>query len=392
VRVPLSASFVRTCECPAGRRKIDFFDVKTPGLMLEVRNSGGRTFYQRYRDQRGRERQYKIGAADILTIKQARRKAREVLAQALLGADPQDKRKEMRTIPALREFVTTQYVPFAMNAKRSWRTDETLLRIHILPTLGKKHLDEISNRDIAELLRKLRQDGYATGTTNRVLVLLRYVYNLAKKWGVPGVVDNPAVGLKTAPDVCRERFLTAEEAQRLLKALATDENRVAAKAINLLLLTGARRNEVTKAKWDYVDFNRKTLLVPISKTGRARIIALSGAAIELLRSIERLPDNPYIFPSPTTGRPCPSLHFPWLRIRKNSGLTDLRLHDLRHSFASFLVNEGVSLYVVQGLLGHTQPRMTQRYAHLAQKTLLDAAELVPSALRGAGAASARITA
>jgi integrase len=376
----LSATFVRTCECPPGRRKIDFFDTKTPGLMLEVRKTGGRTFYQRYRDQRGRERQYKIGAGEILTIKQARKKAREVLAQALLGTDPQDKRKELRTIPSLKEFVTAQYVPFVMNAKRSWRTDETILRIHILPALGKKHLDEISNRDIAELLRRLRNHGYSTGTTNRVLVLLRYVYNLAKKWGVPGAGENPAVGLKTAPDVCRERFLTTEEAHRLLKALATDENQVAAKAIKLLLLTGARRNEVTKAKWEYVDFDRKTLLVPISKTGRARVIALNGAAIDLLRSIERLPDNPYVFPSPVTGRPCPSLHFPWLRIRKTSGLLDLRLHDLRHSFASFLVNEGVSLYVVQGLLGHTQPRMTQRYAHLAQKTLLDAAELVPSAL------------
>jgi integrase len=287
--------------------------------MLEVRNTGGRTFYQRYRDQRGRERQFKIGAGDILTIKQARRKAREVLAQALLGSDPQDKRKELRTIPTLRDFVVAQYVPFAKDSKRSWRTDETILRIHVVPALGKKHLDEISNRDIAELLRRLRQDGYATGTTNRVLVLLRYMYNLAKKWGVPGAVENPATGLKTAPDVCRERFLSAEEAQRLLSALATDENQVAAKAIKLLLLTGARRNEVTKAKWDYIDFDRRTLLVPISKTGRSRVISLSTAALQLLRSIERLPGNPYIFPSPTTGRPCPSLHFPWLRIPQDIG-------------------------------------------------------------------------
>jgi integrase len=377
----MSASFVRKVVCPAGRRKIDYFDTKTPGLMLEVRNSGGRTFYQRYRDQRGRERQYKIGAGEIITIKQARKKAREVLAQALLGSDPQDKRKELRTIPTLRDFVVAQYVPFAKDSKRSWRTDETILRIHIVPAFGKKHLDEISNRDIAELLRRLRQDGYATGTTNRVLVLLRYMYNLAKKWGVPGAGENPAAGLKTAPDVCRERFLSTEEAQRLLSALATDENQVAAKAIKLLLLTGARRNEVTKARWDYIDFERRTLLVPISKTGRARVITLNGAAIELLHSVERLPDNPYVFPSPTTGRPCPSLHFPWLRIRRTAGLLDIRLHDLRHSFASFLVNEGVSLYVVQGLLGHTQPRMTQRYAHLAQQTLHDAAELVPSALK-----------
>lgn len=348
--------------------------------MLEVRGSGGRTFYQRYRDRRGRERQFKIGPGGVITLQQARRKGRQVLAQALLGTDPQEERQELRAIPSLRDFVQEKYVPFVKNAKRSWRTDETILRIHILPVLGKRHLDEIGNRDIAELLSRLRQDGYATGTTNRVLVLLRYIFNLAKKWGVPGAGENPATGLKTAPDVCRERFLSNEEAQRLLSALEEDENQVAAKAITLLLLTGARRNEVTKAKWDYVDWERKTLLVPISKTGRARMISLSSVALQLLRSIDRLPGNPYIFPSPVTGRPCPSLHFPWLRIRKRSGLLDIRLHDLRHSFASFLVNEGVSLYVVQGLLGHTQPRMTQRYAHLAQKTLHDAAEMVPAAL------------
>lgn len=380
MRVKLTPIFIRRAECPPGRRKIDFFDAQLRGLMLEVRSSGGRTFYQRYRDRRGRERQFKIGAGDVITLSQARKRGRQILAQALLGTDPQEQRQELRAIPTLRDFVAEKYLPFVTNSKRSWRTDETLLRIHILPTLGKRHLDEISNRDIAELLKRLARDNYSTGTTNRVLILLRFIFNLAKKWGVPGAGENPASGLKTAPDVCRERFLSTEEAQRLLSALDRDENQVAAKAIKLLLLTGARRNEITKAKWEYVNWERKTLLVPISKTGRSRVITLSGAALQLLRSIERLPGNPYIFPSGVTGRPCPSLHFPWLRIRKTCGLLDLRLHDLRHSFASFLVNEGVSLYVVQGLLGHTQPRMTQRYAHLAQQTLSDAAEQVPAAL------------
>jgi integrase len=392
VRVKLTSSFVRKSACPAGRRKVDVFDARAPGLMLEVRASGGKTFYQRYRDRRGRERQFKIGPSDIITLQQARKKGRQILAQALLGTDPQDERQELRTIPNLRDFVQDQYVPFVMNSKRSWRTDETILRIHILPALGKRHLDEISNRDIAELLKRLRQDGYSSGTTNRVLILLRFLFNLAKKWGVPGAGENPATGLKTAPDVCRERFLSAEEAQRLLSALDGDENQVAAKAIRLLLLTGGRRNEITRAKWDYIDWERKTLLVPIAKSGRSRVISLSGAALQLLRSIERLPANPFIFPSPTTGRPCPSLHFPWLRIRKTSGLLDIRLHDLRHSFASFLVNEGVSLYVVQGLLGHTQPRMTQRYAHLQQKTLHDAVEMMPSAMTPSGGPESRIDA
>ncbi len=209
---------------------------------------------------------------------------------------------------------------------------------------------------MADLLRGLRDSGYASGTTNRVLVLLRFIYNTAKKWGIPGATDNPTVGFVTEPDVCRQRFLSRDETQRLVAALDVDDNQVAAKAIKLLLLTGARRNEITKARWEYVDWDSRTLLVPVSKTGRPRLITLNGPAVDLLRSITPVSGNPFIFPSATTGRPSPSLHFPWLRIRKRSRLLDVRLHDLRHSFASFLVNEGVSLYVVQGLLGHSQPR------------------------------------
>ena len=184
--------------------------------MLEVRHTGGKTFYQRYRDARGRERQFKIGSAHVLTVSQARGKARAVLAEAILGRDPQKEREELRRIPKLAEFVDEFYLPHAKNVKRSWQTDETILRIHILRRFGALHLDEITNQAVADLLSRMRDQGYASGTVNRVLILLRYIFNLARKWGVPGAGENPTAGLKTAPDVCRERFLAREEVRALV--------------------------------------------------------------------------------------------------------------------------------------------------------------------------------
>ena len=382
-KVVLSRAFIEHATCGPGRAKVDYFDADQRGFMLEVRRSGGMTFYQRYSDERGRERQFKIGPADALSLDQARKKARIILAQALLGADPQARRKELREIPTLAELVRDRYLPHVKAYKRSWRTDETVFRVHILPLLGSKPIDEVTGDAITDLIQRMRDKGYASGTTNRVLILIRFIFNLARKWKIPGVRENPTVGLNTAPDVQRDRFLTAEETKRLIASINIDENRSAAQTIMMLLLTGARRNEVSYAKWEYIDWERRTLLVPISKTGKPRVISLNGHAMALLRSIPRVDANPYIFPSPITGRPCPSLHFPWTRIKQRAILDDLRLHDLRHSFASFLVNEGVSLYVVQGLLGHTQPRTTQRYAHLAQDTLNTAAEIVANVIAGA---------
>lgn len=373
-RTKLTGSFVRRVTCPDGREKIDYFDVAQRGFLLEVRASGLKTYYQRYTDDRGRERQFRIGPADVLTLRQAKLKGLRVKADVIMGGDPSDERAALRLIPTLQAFVQEQYLPYIQTYKRSWKTDETVLRIHVLGRLGQLHLDEITTQRITELTRTLQQQNYAPGTIGRVIVILRYLFNLARKWKVYRG-ENPASGLPVPDDVQRNRFLNEPELARLLEALRTDPNEVAAQSILLLLLTGARRNEVTHARWAYIDFEQKTLLVPLSKSGKPRLIHLNAPAIDLLKSISRYQDNPYIFPSPITGRPSASLHFPWTRIRKRAGLKDVRLHDLRHSFASLLINNGARLYDVQRLLGHLNPKTTQRYAHLSHDRLGQTADV-----------------
>jgi integrase len=378
--VKLTPSFVRAVCCSPEVGKVDFFDAILKGFMLEVRASGGKTYYQRYTDERGRERQFKIGPADVLTLQQARRKAKQIKAEAILGDDPQQAREVRRSIPTLQWFVDQRYLPFVKSYKRSWKTDETVLRVHVLPELGRYFLDEIRPEFIIGITNKMRSEEYASGTVGRIIIILRYIFNLAIKWKVIPPGTNPASGVPVPPDVQRSRYLTKEEAGRLLASIRVDENQIAAKAIMLLFLTGARRNEVTQAQWSCVDWQKGTLLVPVSKNGQARHIQLNRPAIELLKSVPKIDGNPYIFPAPTTGRPMPHLFFPWDRVRKRAGLNDLRLHDLRHSFASFLVNKRKELYVVQMLLGHKNYRTTQRYAHLSRETLMDGAEAVTEIL------------
>ena len=372
--VRFTPGFVRLVACPSQSKKIDYFDSTMRGFMLEVRASGGKTYYQRYTDERGREYQFKIGPADVLTLRQAKRKALQIKAQAILGASPQKERRERRAIPNLKGFVADHYLPFVRTYKRSWRTDETVLRVHVLPHLGSLGLHEITSASIVELLTNMRGEGYAPGTIARVVVLLRFAFNLARKWKIFECQDNPASSIPVPADVQRNQFLDKTEIAKLVEVLREDENQVAARAILMLLLTGARRNEITHARWEHVDLEIGTFLVPLSKSGRSRYIILNQSARDVLKSIVPIQNNPYIFPSPVTGRPSKSLHFPWQRIRTQAGLSDVRLHDLRHSFASALANQGVSLYKIQRLLGHVNAKATQRYAHLSSEILADAAE------------------
>ena len=379
--ITLTSDLIGQLACPPAQGKQDWHDMQCKGLMLEVRASGGKTFYLRYRNFRGKQRQLRIADARDLSLAAVRRQADQLRAQVALGQDPADLMRGSKQLPTLAEFVDKQYLPYIRGYKRSWQTDWSLLRNHLLPQLGSRPLDEITRNDVVQLHQSRLAAGAKPGSANRVLITLRYIYNLAIKWEVPGVKVNPCKGVPLMEENNkRERYLSVQEAQRLYECVHKSENTMLRYIVPMLILTGARKREVLDARWADFDLARRIWRIPISKSGKARHVPLSDGAIALLATVPRLPECEWTFANPDTAKPYVSVFYAWSTARKNAGLADVRMHDLRHSFASLLINSGRTLYEVQHILGHTQVRTTQRYAHLSQDTLLAAANAATEAV------------
>ena len=380
-KAQLTPKFVRDVACPAGKKRLDFFDADLSGFLLEVRESGGKTYHVRYRNPRGVVKQIKVGSAKVLKVEEARKQAQKILAQVSLGGDPTEEKAALKAVPTFAEFAADRYMPFVKGYKRSWKSDDCYLRHHVLAAFGKKYLDEINKHDVIAFHHGMRAKGYAPGTCNRCLILMRYAMNLAVRWEIPGMTANPTkdVPLFENPNM-KERYLTKDEAQRLYEAVCGSDNPMLRYIVPMLILTGARKREVLDAKWEDFDIAGQQWRIPTTKAGKPRYVPLSTGALHLLASIPRREGCPWAFANPKTGKPYVSFYISWNTARTQAGLADVRIHDLRHSFASFLVNAGRSLYEVQKILGHTQVKTTQRYAHLAQGTLIDAADEVAKAV------------
>lgn len=388
--VALRSQSLASLRCPEGAQKVDYCDQLCRGLILEVRITGGCTWYVRFTNARGRRRQLRLGDAADLTLAEARALAHEHRHAVALGRDPAAEREDLRDVPTLETFVRETFLPFLQVSKKSWSQDQSMLRRHILPLLGRKPLDAITRTDILAVMQKRIADGAAAGSVNRVVILLRYLFNQALRWETSGFNVNPTKDIPLLKlNNQRQRFLSPQEAQRLLAAVQRSSNPALGDIVAFLLLTGARKREVLDARWDCVDWERRTWRIPISKSGKARYVPLSDTALLLLRqrqlqdtSTAEGSNGEWIFQNPSTGRPYRCLSRAWLSARQQAGLEGLRIHDLRHSFASFLINNGRSLYEVQKILGHSSARMTERYAHLANDTLLAATNAAADALKG----------
>lgn len=273
----------------------------------------------------------------------------------------------------LSQFCKEIYMPYAQARKRSWRLDWRFIKRHIAPALGGRKLALLRQEDVEKWLESMRADGYAPASCNRLLAVLKSILALAEERGfTPASAARKTRPFRNLPQ--RERYLSRAEGAALLRRLAADPQ-VKARVLHLLLLTGARKNEILKARWEYLDRERRTLLVPLAKSGKSRRIYLSDAALAIIDSLDR-GTSPWLFPGRSRDKPLTDIYDCWDRIRRELGLRDVRIHDLRHTFASALINNGHTLYEVQQLLGHAAPQTTMRYAHLAQDALIRAVEKV----------------
>lgn len=356
-------------------KRIAISDHRHSGLQLDLIAAHRGIWRLRYLSPtRCTRRCITIGSAELLTLTQARDMASKYKHQLALGQDPQDSKEILKAIPKLRDFIQEQYLPFIKTYKRSWTGDVGLIKNHIGPQFGSLCMDELKKQDVVAFINKQLLT-HAPGSVNRVVILLRYIFNLAIRWETAGISKNPTAGIPILEENNKkERYLSPEEARKLIGALQDSWNPMLQYIVPMLILTGARKNEVQQAKWEDINWEQRIWRIPISKSGKARHVPISDGALLLLESIPRLEGCPWIFANPKTQAPYKSFYGSWNSARKSVGLSDVRIHDLRHSFASFLVNSGRSLYEVQRILGHSQISTTQRYAHLSQDTLLDAAD------------------
>jgi len=391
--------FPQVLQCPDGKARIELCDADCPGLYFEVRatNPGHGTAYLRYKDGTGKTCHQRLGTTNEVSLADARKQARTLKAEIALGAYPKSTEKAGTvTVPTFTNFFEQQYMPYVTPRKRSWASDESLYRNYLKDEFGTQRLDQITRQQIQLWHTKLRiEKKLAPATADHGVKLLKHALNLAMDWSLVEVNPATKVPLFNESNFV-EHYMDDEQLQRLLTVLRAPESPRSVCQIALFLLsTGARLNEALTAKWSQIDRQTRVWRIPstISKSGRVRAIPLNDSALDVLAQLDTEGVYEHLFVNHRiskktgeevgTGKPYTAIMKVWSRLRAKAGLPHLRIHDLRHQYASFLVNAGRSLYEVQQILGHSDPSVTQRYAHLSTKSLQDAANSASIMIRGA---------
>ena len=350
-----------------------FWDRTLAGFGVRVYATGRKVYVVQARGPSG-SRRLAIGRHGDLSTEKARRLAAVAIDRIKRGEDPAPAPKP--TLADLAERYLRVHVATHC-AEQTAQGYRTILDRDLLPVLGGKRLDEVTRLDVAELHRALRK---MPSLANRAVKILSKMFSLAEGWGwvTPGV--NPCRSVRKYREGARERFLTPEEWRRLGQAMREAEAYGAVQArviaaLRLLMLTGCRRQEIVTLQWDDVDRTARELRLRKTKTG-PRMVPLTPPAERVLDSIDRVEGNPWVFPARKRGACISHLQYHWNRIRDRAGLEDVRIHDLRHSYASRALALGESLTMIGRLLGHTKVATTARYAHLAHDSEKAAASRV----------------
>ncbi len=352
------------------------FDTEIRGFAIKTAPSGKKTFFLKYRNANGRQRKPTIGTYGDLTVDQARKIAIEWKVRIAQGGDPSAEKQSARVRQTLNDF----WIVYGCSAKKKQSTkdmERSYYDTHVRPTLGKLPLTDIRQSDVQAWINTRAK---TPGAANRTVSLLAAVFNEAERQQQRDPHTNPCKGVRKYAGKARERFLSRDEFERLDSVLDQIEqdgsmNFIVAPAIRFALLTGARREEFLSMKWEYIHFATKTVHLPDSKTGPRKLF-LSQPALELLRKMPRMHGNPFVFPGLKPGDHFHNLKKPFKKVLALAGISDFRIHDLRHTHASWGVLAGLSTHLIAKTLGHAQARTAERYAHIGDETALKAAELV----------------
>jgi integrase len=395
MRETLTDRFAATVAPTPGRIARHFDqDKRAPrGFLLRVTPAGARVWAVRYRVRdTGREREITIGDVKSWPIGEARKRGHELRREIDAGGDPLGEREERRSAPTVAELVD-RFIAEALpsRAPRTQAEYRAMLEQWILPALANKKVAAVDREDVAKLHRKIT-DAHKPRRANSVKSLCSTLFNQAIVWKMRE--DNPVNHIKGNPEHGRERYLAPEEIERLVVVLERwrEKRPDSVDAITLAMLTGARRGEILGMQWAEVDLAAGIWSKPYGATKQRKPhrVPISEAAVEVLQrrkaecegKVVRLRDD-YVFRGGGSKTHANTLEKDWYIIRAAAGLEDVRFHDLRHSFASVLVGEGLSFEIIGRMLGHTKPGTTKRYAHLADEPLREAAEIVAGKLRGA---------
>ncbi|MDP2102110.1 MAG: tyrosine-type recombinase/integrase [Methylotenera sp.] len=372
----LTQDFINnSLHCPEGQSRIEFCDKEIPGLIIIVSaTSSGGSFFLRYKNSTNKTSYIKISRTNEMTLADARKKAKLLKLEISNGADPSNEKRVQKAVPTLAVFYEDHYKPYAAVHKRSANSDNQLYKCRLESRFGHLRLNQITKTMIIGFHNELRESALAGATCDHYVKFLRHAFNLAIDWDM--LKENPASGVKLFNlDNKVEHYLDATELETLMTVLKTGANRPVCMIAMFLLSTGARMNEVLSATWSQINIPTRTWKVPAlnSKSKKVRSIPLNDSALAIISQLDTAAEFEYLFINRVTGNPYTNIHKAWGKIRNKAGLPQLRIHDLRHQYASFLVNSGRTLFEVQKILGHSNPSVTMRYSHLDSATLQAAA-------------------